>query len=165
MIKLEGIERMNDKQKLEYLLLTLEGQLSSERDVLANLSNASALIYAIIDRLNWAGFYFMRGEELVLGPFQGRPACNRIKIDSGVCGTAASTRKTQVILNVHDFPGHIACDTASNSELVVPIVKDNKLIGVLDLDSPELERFTEFEAKYFERFVEKLNKYLNWNEV
>ncbi|MGF7060483.1 GAF domain-containing protein [Brassicibacter mesophilus] len=165
MIKLEGIERMNDKQKLEYLLLTLEGQLSSERDVLANLSNASALIYAIIDRLNWAGFYFMRGEELVLGPFQGRPACNRIKIGSGVCGTAASTRKTQVILNVHDFPGHIACDTASNSELVVPIVKDNKLIGVLDLDSPELERFTEFEAKYFERFVEKLNKYLNWNEV
>ncbi len=165
MIKLEGIEKMNDKQRLEYLLLTLEGQLSSESDLLANIANASALIYAIVDRLNWAGFYFMRGEELVLGPFQGLPACNRIKPNTGVCGAAAATRKTQVVPNVHDFPGHIACDSASNSELVVPIVKDNKVYGVLDLDSPELERFTELEAKYFERFVEKLNKYIDWNKI
>lgn len=165
MIKLEGIEKMNDKQRLEYLLLSLEGQLSSESDPLANISNASALIYAIINRLNWAGFYFMRGEELVLGPFQGLPACNRIKLNTGVCGAAASTRKTQLVPNVHDFPGHIACDSASNSELVVPIVKNDKVYGVLDLDSPELGRFTELEAKYFERFVEKLNQYIDWDRI
>ncbi|WIV13832.1 GAF domain-containing protein [Proteiniborus sp. MB09-C3] len=165
MIKLNGIERMSDKQRLEYLLISLEGQLSSENNPLANISNASALIYAIIDRLNWAGFYFMRENELVLGPFQGLPACNRIKLNAGVCGTAAATRKTQVVPNVHDFPGHIACDSASNSELVVPIVKDNTVYGVLDLDSPELERFTELEAKYFERFVKKLNQYIDWDEL
>lgn len=165
MIKLEGIDKMNDKQRLEYLLLSLEGQLSSESDPLANISNASALIYAIINRLNWAGFYFMRGEELVLGPFQGLPACNRIKLNTGVCGAAASTRKTQLVPNVHDFPGHIACDSASNSELVVPIIKDDKVFGVLDLDSPEIERFTELEAKYFERFVQKLNKYIDWGRI
>ncbi len=165
MIKLEGIEKMNDKQRLNYLLLSLEGQLSSENDSLANISNASALIYAIIDRLNWAGFYFMRGEELVLGPFQGLPACNRIKLNTGVCGAAATTRKTQLVPNVHDFPGHIACDSASNSELVVPIVKNNKVYGVLDLDSPELERFTDLEANYFEKLVEKLNQYIDWNKI
>lgn len=165
MIKLEGIEKMNHKQRLEYLLLCLEGQLSSENDPLANVSNASALIYAIIDRLNWAGFYFMRGEELVLGPFQGLPACNRIKLNTGVCGAAATTRKTQIVPNVNDFPGHIACDSASNSELVVPIIKNDKVYGVLDLDSPELERFTELEAKYFEKFVEKLNQYIDWDRI
>lgn len=165
MIKLEGIEKMNDKQRLEYLLLCLEGQLSSENNALANISNASALIYAIVDRLNWAGFYFMRGEELVLGPFQGLPACNRIKLNTGVCGAAATTRKMQIVPNVHEFPGHIACDSASNSELVVPIIKDDKVYGVLDLDSPEFGRFTELEAKYFERFVEKLNQYIDWSEI
>ena len=165
MIKLKGIEKMNDKQRLDYLLLTLEGQLSSEKDPLANLSNASALIYAIIDRLNWAGFYLLRGEELVLGPFQGLPACNRIKLSAGVCGAAARTRETQIVPNVHNFPGHIACDSASNSELVVPIVKDNKVYGVLDLDSPEFDRFTELEGEYFERFVEKLNQYIDWNKI
>jgi len=165
MIKLQGIERMNDKQKLDYLLLTLEGQLSSESDPLANISNASALIYAILDRLNWAGFYFMRGNELVLGPFQGLPACNRIKLDSGVCGAAARTKKTQLVPNVHEFPGHIACDSASSSELVVPIVKDGKVYGVLDLDSPEFNRFTELEKESLERFVEKLNKYIDWTQI
>lgn len=165
MIKLEGIEKMNDKQKLEYLLLSLEGQLSSEKDPLANISNATALIYAIIDRLNWAGFYFIREEELVLGPFQGLPACNRIKLSEGVCGAAVSTRKTQLVPNVHDFPGHIACDSATNSELVVPIIKNNKIYGVLDLDSPEYERFTELEAEYFQKFVDKLNKYIDWEQI
>lgn len=165
MIKLQGIDKMNDKQKLDYLLLSLEGQLSSESDSLANISNASALIYAIMDRLNWAGFYFMREDELVLGPFQGLPACNRIKLDAGVCGAAARTRETQVVPNVHEFPGHIACDSASNSELVVPIIKDGKVYGVLDLDSPELNRFTKLEAEYFERFVEKLNKHIDWNQM
>lgn len=165
MIKLEGIEKMNPKQKLNYLLLTLEGQLSSESDPIANLANASALIYAIVDRLNWAGFYLMRGGELVLGPFQGLPACNRIKLDTGVCGAAAATKRTQLIPNVHNFPGHIACDSASNSELVIPIVKENKVYGVLDLDSPILNRFTELEAEYLEKFVEKLNKYIDWDKI
>jgi L-methionine (R)-S-oxide reductase len=165
MFKLEGIEKMNEEQKLQYMLVLLEGQLSSEKDVLANLSNASAIIKAVMDRLNWSGFYIMRNDELVLGPFQGLPACNRIKLGSGVCGTAASTRKTQVVPNVHEFPGHIACDSASNSEIVVPIIKNDTVYGVLDLDSPELSRFTELEAKYLEKFVEKLNKYIDWEKV
>ncbi|MGI5998101.1 MAG: GAF domain-containing protein [Lutispora sp.] len=165
MFKLEGIEKMNEEQKLQYMLVLLEGQLSSEEDVLANLSNASAIIKAVMDRLNWSGFYIMRNDELVLGPFQGLPACNRIKLGSGVCGTAASTRKTQVVPNVHEFPGHIACDSASNSEIVVPIIKNDTVYGVLDLDSPEFNRFTELEAKYLEKFVEKLNKYIDWEKV
>lgn len=165
MFKLEGIEKMNEEQKLQYMLVLLEGQLSSEKDVLANLSNASAIIKAVMDRLNWSGFYIMRNDELVLGPFQGLPACNRIKLGSGVCGTAASTRKTQVVPNVHEFPGHIACDSASNSEIVVPIIKNDTVYGVLDLDSPEFNRFTKLEAKYLEKFVEKLNKYIDWEKV
>lgn len=165
MVNLKGIEKMNEKQRLNYLLMLLEGQLDSEKDALANISNASALIYAIIDKLNWAGFYFIKDGELVLGPFQGLPACNRIKLNSGVCGYAVTTRKTQLVPNVHQFPGHIACDSASNSELVIPIIKDDIVYGVLDLDSPELNRFTELEANYFERFVEKLNKYIDWKEL
>lgn len=165
MFKLEGIEKMNEEQKLKYMLVLLEGQLSFEKDPLANLSNASAIIKAVMDRLNWAGFYIMRDGELVLGPFQGLPACNRIKLGMGVCGTAAATRKTQIVPNVHEFPGHIACDSASNSEIVVPIIKDDKVYGVLDLDSPEFNRFTEIEAGYLEQFVEKLNKYIDWEKV
>lgn len=165
MFKLTGIDKMNEEQKLGYMLVLLEGQLSSEKDVLANLSNASAIIKAVMDRLNWAGFYIMRKGELVLGPFQGLPACNRIKINSGVCGSAAASRKTQVVPNVHEFPGHIACDSASNSEIVVPIIKNGTVYGVLDLDSPEFNRFTELEAKYLEKYVEKLNKYIDWSMV
>lgn len=165
MIKLEGIEKMNEQQKLDYLLLLLEGQLSSEKDPLANLSNASALIKALVDNLNWAGFYLMKDETLVLGPFQGLPACNRIQPGTGVCGTAVSTKKTQLVPNVHEFPGHIACDSASNSELVIPIIKDGIVYGVLDLDSPQFHRFTELEVQYLEKFVEKLNRYIDWHQV
>ncbi|KNF08339.1 GAF domain-containing protein [Gottschalkia purinilytica] len=165
MFKLDGIEKMSEKQKLNYLLLMVEGQLSSEKDTLANLSNVSALINILIDKLNWAGFYLIKDNELVLGPFQGLPACNRIKLSSGVCGNAVTTRKIQLVPNVHEFPGHIACDNASNSELVIPIIKDNIVYGVLDLDSPEIDRFTQLEAEYMEKLVEKLNKYIDWNEV
>lgn len=165
MVNLKGIEKMNEKQKQNYLLMLLEGQLDSEKDALANVSNAAALIYALVDRLNWAGFYFIKDGELVLGPFQGLPACNRIKLNTGVCGAAATTKRTQLVPNVHEFPGHIACDSASNSELVIPIIKDDIVYGVLDLDSPELNRFTELDADYFEKFVEKLNKYINWNDI
>ncbi|ERI95593.1 GAF domain protein [Clostridiales bacterium oral taxon 876 str. F0540] len=165
LFKLEPLKKMTIEEKYKYMLILLEGQLSSEKDALANLSNASAIINVVLDRLNWAGFYLMRNEELVLGPFQGLPACNRIKIGNGVCGTAVSEKRVQRIDNVHEFPGHIACDSASNSELVIPIIKNDKVYGVLDLDSPELDRFTELEESYLVKFVEKLNKYINWEEV
>ena len=144
MFKLEEIDRMNGEKRLEYLLLLVNRLLSAEEDPIANLSNASALINAVLDRLNWVGFHLIKGGQLVLGPFQGLPACTRIDVGKGVCGTAAATRKTQIVPNVHEFPGHIACDSASNSELVVPIVKNDILYGVLDLDSPEFKRFSQY---------------------
>lgn len=164
MFKLDVMNKMTEEERYKYMQILIEGQLSSEKDTLANLSNASAIIKASMERINWAGFYFIREDELVLGPFQGLPACNRIKIGSGVCGTAVAERKVQLIKNVHDFPGHIACDGATNSELVIPLIKDDKVYGVLDIDSPEFERFTELEEKYLKKFVEKLNKYLDWEE-
>jgi GAF domain-containing protein len=165
MIKLDALKKLGLEDKYKYMLVMLEGQLGSEKDIYANLSNASAIIKAVLDRLNWAGFYLMREDELVLGPFQGLPACNRIKPGSGVCGTAVSQMATQLVPNVHEFPGHIACDSASNSEIVVPIIKDNVVYGVLDLDSPELNRFTELEKKYLESFVEMLNKHIDWSRL
>jgi L-methionine (R)-S-oxide reductase len=165
MIKLNGIEKMTNEQKYKYMLILLEGQLSSEKNDLANLSNAASIIKAVMDRLNWAGFYILRENTLVLGMFQGLPACNRIEIGKGVCGTAVAERKLQRIENVHDFPGHIACDSASNSEIVIPIIKDDVVYGVLDIDSPELGRFTELEEKYLVQFVDKLNKYIDWSKV
>lgn len=128
-----------------YRLLTaqLESLLADERDFIANAAQFSAFLYTQLEDLNWAGFYLNRNEELVLGPFQGQIACVRIPFGKGVCGTAAATRETQRVLDVHEFPGHIACDSASNSELVVPLVKEGRLIGVLDLDSPSLARFSE----------------------
>ena len=112
-----------------------------EPDRIANAANLSALVYHALPDLNWVGFYFPDGKELVVGPFQGLPACVRIALDRGVCGAAASTRQTQRIADVEAFPGHIACDAASRSELVVPLVHDGKLVGVFDLDSPRLDRF------------------------
>ena len=165
MIKLKGIEKMTNEQKYKYMLIVLEGQLSSEKNDLANLSNAAAIIKAIMDRVNWAGFYILRENTLVLGMFQGLPACNRIEIGKGVCGTAVYTKKLQRIENVNEFPGHIACDSASNSEIVIPIIKDGVVYGVLDLDSPEVGRFTELEEKYLVQFVDKLNKYIDWSKV
>ena len=110
---------------------------------IANLANAAALLYHSLDGLNWAGFYLLEGDALVLGPFQGRPACIEIPVGRGVCGTAVAEGRTQLVPDVHQFPGHIACDSASNSEIVVPIRADGKIVGVLDLDSPHLGRFTE----------------------
>ena len=125
------------------LASALEGLVAGETDAIANMANAAALIWETLPDLNWAGFYRNVGDELVLGPFQGRPACIRIKFGDGVCGTAAATRQVQRIADVDAFPGHIACDSASASELVVPIVRDGKLIAVLDLDSPNTGRFSE----------------------
>ena len=123
------------------LLEQARALLHGESDRIANAANLSALVYHALPELNWVGFYFFDGHELVVGPFQGLPACVRIPLDKGVCGAAARTRTTQRIEEVHAFPGHIACDSASNSELVVPLVRDGELIGVFDLDSPVHARF------------------------
>ena len=112
-----------------------------------------------MDRVNWVGFYVTEGNQLVLGPFQGMPACVRIPFGRGVCGVAAETKTTQLVADVHQFPGHIACDSASNSEIVVPIIKDGNVIGVLDIDSPE-KRFDEVDQRYLEKFVETLLKHM-----
>lgn len=128
--------------------------LGDERDFIANAANAAALIFHTLPDLNWAGFYFFNGEELVVGPFQGKPACVRIKLGRGVCGAAAERRETLVVPNVHEFSDHIACDSASNSEIVVPLVKNDKLIGVLDLDSPSFNRFDEQDRIELERAAE-----------
>ncbi|MBR1566241.1 MAG: GAF domain-containing protein [Oscillospiraceae bacterium] len=125
------------------LCLKLTALMDGVPHRIANLANASALIYESLEDLNWAGFYLLEGETLVLGPFQGKPACIEIPLGRGVCGTAAQTGQTQLVPDVHLFPGHIACDSASNSEIVVPLRMDGKVVGVLDLDSPWPGRFTE----------------------
>ncbi|TWI53142.1 GAF domain-containing protein [Pseudomonas duriflava] len=140
----------------ELLAAQLESLLSGEHDFIANASQCAAFLFHEMPGLNWAGFYLSRNDELVLGPFQGKIACVRIPFGRGVCGAAAQTRQTQRVRDVHAFPGHIACDSASNSELVVPLVKDGRLIGVLDLDSPELGRFTEVDQAGVERLAEIL---------
>jgi GAF domain-containing protein len=139
-----------------HLAAQLSCLLAGERDLIANAANFSSLIFHGLPDLNWAGFYFEKEGELVLGPFQGRPACVRIPIGSGVCGTAAAKRATTIVPNVHEFPGHIACDSASNSEIVVPLMKDEQLIGVLDLDSPLTARFDEEDAAGLETLVKIL---------
>jgi L-methionine (R)-S-oxide reductase len=119
----------------------LTALLSGERDLIANAANTAALIYEALPDLNWAGLYLYKSGELVLGPFQGKPACVRIPLGKGVCGTAAAARETILVEDVHEFPGHIACDSASNSEIVIPLLRGDELLGVLDLDSPKLRRF------------------------
>lgn len=135
------------------LCAQLESLLADERDFVANAAQFSAFLFNQVDDLNWAGFYLNRNEELVLGPFQGQVACVRIPVGRGVCGAAAASRETQRVEDVHAFPGHIACDSASNSELVIPLLKDGKLIGVLDLDSPRLARFSEADQQGLEQLA------------
>jgi GAF domain-containing protein len=144
------------------LLAQARALLHGERDRIANAANLSALVYHALPHLNWVGFYFYDGTELVVGPFQGLPACVRIPLDKGVCGAAASSRRTQRVADVHAFPGHIACDSASRSELVVPLVRgDGTLVGVFDLDSPEPDRFDADDQQGLEAiaaaFVESLH--------
>lgn len=125
------------------LCLQARGLFEEERDAIANAANLAALIYGGLEDVNWAGFYFLKGEELVLGPFQGQPACVRIPVGRGVCGTAAERREAVIVSDVQKFSGHIACDTASRSEVVVPLLRTGRLLGVLDLDSPSRNRFGE----------------------
>src|SRR5436190_10963569 len=137
----------------DQLAAQLSSLLAGERDLIANAANFSSLIFHSLPDLNWAGFYFEKDGELVLGPFQGRPACVRIRIGQGVCGAGAAKGETVIVPNVHEFAGHIACDSTSNSEIVVPLKKGERLIGVLDLDSPLLSRFDEEDAVGLERLV------------
>lgn len=132
-----------DTASYEDMLTQVKGLMAGERDMIANMANISALLYLYMPDVNWAGFYLYKDEELVLGPFQGKPACIRIPLGRGVCGTAAKTREIQLVDDVHQFPGHIACDAASNSEIVIPIVVNQQLIGVLDIDSPVTGRFSQ----------------------
>ena len=137
---------------------SLAALLAGEHDLIANLANTSALLFTSLPQLNWAGFYLLNSpKELVLGPFQGKPACVRIALGRGVCGTAAAERRTVLVPNVHEFPGHIACDSASNSEIVLPLIRANgELLGVLDLDSPVLERFDVIDQQGLEQIVRTL---------
>jgi GAF domain-containing protein len=136
------------------LAAQLRSLLEGETDFIANAANFAALLYHSLPDLNWAGLYLLRDGELVLGPFQGQPACVRIAMGKGVCGTAAKQRQTILVDNVHDFPGHIACDSASNSEIVVPLIKHERLLGVLDLDSPLFARFDNDDARGLNELAE-----------
>jgi len=148
-----AIQSDNKPEQYAELAEQARGLLHGERDRIANAANFAALVYNALPDLNWAGFYFFDGSELVVGPFQGKPACVRIALDKGVCGAAASTRQTQVVRDVHAFPGHIACDAASRSEIVVPLVLDGKLLGVFDVDSPKLARFDDVDRAGMEQLA------------
>lgn len=153
------------EQLYRYMNIKLTGLIGSEEDWLANLSNASALLWLLIEDINWVGFYLYKKDKLILGPFQGKPACVNIEIGKGVCGTAAQTRQVQLVKNVEEFPGHIACDGASQSEIVLPIIHNGQLIGVLDIDSPILSRFDEADQLGLEKIVATLNKYIDWSKI
>jgi len=148
------------EQNYELAIRQLQALLEGESDAIANLSNTSALLNQLLDNINWVGFYLYKSEELVLGPFQGLPACVRIPLHRGVCGKTASDRTTIRVGNVHEFPGHIACDAASQSEIVIPIIVNGELFGVLDIDSPSLDRFDEIDQHYLEKLVNQLCKHL-----
>ena len=156
MFELMPIEGTTKAERYGALVDQLRALLHDERDAIANMANAASLLYHALPDLNWAGFYLMKDGELVLGPFQGKPACVRIAVGRGVCGAAAERRETVVVEDVHAFPGHIVCDAASRSEVVVPILAGGDLVGVLDLDSPRLGRFDADDRAGLEAFVKSL---------
>jgi GAF domain-containing protein len=135
------------------LATELTGLLAGEKDLIANAANTSALIFEVVPALNWAGVYFLKDGGLIVGPFQGKPACVRIALGAGVCGQAAARNTTIVVPDVHQFPGHIACDAASRSEIVIPLNRDGVLVGVLDIDSPQLNRFDDADRRGLERLA------------
>jgi len=150
----------NKANDYQLALKQIEALSVDEEDAIAILANASALLNQLFDNVNWVGFYIWRDTELVLGPFQGLPACIRIPFGKGVCGTAVMERKTQRVADVSKFPGHIACDAASQSEIVVPLIIDDTIYGVLDIDSPVTDRFDEVDQTFLEEFVRALEKQL-----
>ncbi len=152
-----------EKELLYNLLaMQLEALVEPELPLVTNLSNASALINEALERINWAGFYLVKEDELILGPFQGKVACVKIQLGKGVCGIAAKNKQTQLVEDVHKFAGHISCDSASNSEIVVPIMVNGNIVGVLDIDSPEFSRFDNQDKQGLEAVVHILEKQCNW---
>lgn len=153
---------MTEHINYQDLETALRGLIEDEPDALANLANSAALIFHSMENINWAGFYLLRGDKLVLGAFQGKPACIRIALGRGVCGTAAEKKETLIVGDVHQFPGHIACDAASASEIVVPIIRDQQLVAVLDIDSPYKNRFSETDRETLEVCADILAKHIRW---
>ena len=162
----ETIEMYPEDKTEFYQLLQnqLKALLDAEPHLIPDLSNAGALLAGALKDINWAGFYLIRQGELLLGPFQGKPACIHITIGKGVCGTAVARRETQLVPDVHQFPGHIACDSASNSEIVIPLQIDGRIVGVLDIDSPKLSRFDEADRTGLEEFTRILVNGIDWSE-
>ncbi|HHX01875.1 MAG TPA: GAF domain-containing protein [Firmicutes bacterium] len=156
------MDRTSFYNKLNQDLTALIGD---ETDAVANLANASSLLFSRLPDLNWAGFYLLKGGELVIGPFQGKPACIRIAVGKGVCGTAVAEKRTILVPDVHEFAGHIVCDPDSRSEIVVPIISEEKVRGVLDIDSPKLNRFDDVDQNGLEQFVQILETRILWEQI
>ena len=156
---------MDKEEKHKKILQMITGILKDEENLIANLANSSAVLYNNLADVNWAGFYLRDGDQLVLGPFQGKNACVRIEKGSGVCGTAFASQKTQLVDNVHDFPGHIACDPDSNSEIVVPILVNGEVLAVLDIDSPKEGRFDVIDQKYLEKLVRIIKQESDFSQL
>ena len=165
---MNDIKKVNFETKdqlYRYMNIKLTGLISQEDDVIANLRNTSALLWHLIDDINWVGFYLVKNGALKLGPFQGKPACVDIEIGKGVCGTAVETMEVQLVENVHDFPGHIACDSNSNAEIVLPIIVDGKVLAVLDIDSPVINRFNVEDKNGLLKIVNNLVKNIAWHDI
>lgn len=160
MFDIKIFDGMSTEEKYSSMISAVKGLVDTDDSKISKLANASALINAIVGRMNWCGFYLDNGKELELGPFQGMPACTKINYTSGVCGKSFSTKTTLRVDDVHSFEGHIACDAASNSELVIPIIKEGKCLGVLDMDSAEFSRFSELEEKYIVKCVEIIAEFV-----
>ena len=160
MLKIKGIENLDNKERLDYMVDFGRATIKTEKDMIAMMANISSIIFNVVEDLNWAGFYLVREDELVLGPFQGLPACTRLA-EEGVCVSAWKNKKIMRIENVHDFKGHVACDSESKSELVLPILVKDEVIGVLDLDSPNIGRFTELEEEKFKELVKAMEDELS----
>ena len=159
-LEIKGIENLDNKERLDYMVDFGKATIKTEDDMIAMMANISSIMFNVVEDLNWVGFYLVREGELVLGPFQGLPACTRLS-EEGVCVAAWKDKKVMRIENVHDFPGHVACDSASNSELVLPIIIRDEVIGVLDLDSPNLCRFTSLEEEKFRELVKAMEEELS----
>lgn len=159
-LELKGIENLDNEGRLDYMVDFGKATIKTESDMIAMMANISSIIFNVVEDLNWAGFYLVKEDELVLGPFQGLPACTRLD-EEGVCVAAWKNKKVMRIENVHDFPGHVACDSASNSELVLPLIIRDEVIGVLDLDSPSLGRFTSLEEEKFRELVKAMEEELS----
>ena len=159
-LEIKGIENLDNEERLDYMVDFGKATIKTESDMIAMMANISSIIFNVVEDLNWAGFYLVRGKELVLGPFQGLPACTRLA-EEGVCVAAWENKKVMRIENVHDFEGHVACDSASNSELVLPIIIRDEVIGVLDLDSPSLGRFKSLEEEKFKELVKAMEEELS----